>query len=115
MTTLAVAGTLALALLALGVGTALALAAPAGWSTKAVRVTALPAALAAGTPAAWLSLGGLLTLAVPSVRVAGTLVGLWREGRRGSAAAGAALLVILLGSLGAAAVGPDAPPTPERR
>jgi hypothetical protein len=109
LTSLAVAGTLALALLCLAVGAALAWSGPADWATAAVPAADLPAAIGRGAPSGWLSLGGLLLIAVPSVRVVGMLAEFGRSGQRGSLIAGTLLLAILLGGAAKAAFAPATP------
>lgn len=64
------------------VGLVLAVAAGDGLPHGAVPAARLPGALAGGDAAAWLTLGLLVLVATPFVRVLGSLVAFAREGDR---------------------------------
>ena len=90
---------LALSLGAIAIGLALSVRAPLAEDARGLAIGDVPAGLLRGDGAAWLSLGALVLLALPAVRVAGILLTLRAEGDRRGLVAGAVLLVILLGGL----------------
>lgn len=101
LTTLAVAAGLLAALACLAAGALLGVRAeeealvPLGFA-------ALAAGLPEGRPAAWLSLGTLLLVATPCLRLGGLLFVFHARGQRRALAACACLLLLLLAGLGRA-------------
>jgi len=85
----------ALSVAVMAVGLTLAVLAGDGLPHGAVPAARLPRALAAGEAAAWLTLGLLVLVATPFVRVAGSLVAFAREGDRRYVAVTAAVLAVM--------------------
>ena len=104
LTTVLVAVGVALAVVCLLVGGVLGFLAGPDEPFAALGLRAIGEGLLAGRPAAWLSLGALLLVATPCLRLIGLLVVFHTEGERRALAACAALLALILAGVGHALV-----------
>ena len=97
LTTRLVAAGLAVAIVCLVTGAALAIARPES-ELAPLGLRAMGEGLGAGHPGAWLSLGALVLIVTPCLRLAGLLAVFQAEGeRRALFACGALILLLLVG------------------